>query len=160
MIVHATCVDIAGAGVLILGLSGSGKSDLGLRLIAEGALLVSDDQTVLQRSGVYWLARAPEKIAGIAEVRGAGILVMPQKAQTLLRLAVRLGHADVDRLPETAYWRPDDAHVPRLPLLLLDGREASAPAKVRISLASLFRGGAREVGEVPSVVEQTREEDY
>ena len=45
MLVHATTIDIAGLGVLVMGASGSGKSDLALRLIAAGALLVADDQT-------------------------------------------------------------------------------------------------------------------
>ena len=42
MLVHATALDIAGLGVLILGTSGAGKSDLALRLILDGALLVAD----------------------------------------------------------------------------------------------------------------------
>ena len=160
MIVHATCVDISGAGVLLLGPSGAGKSDLALRLIVEGAFLFADDQTVLQREGVHCLARAAERIGGLAEVRGAGILLMPRKSQSVLRLAVRLGDTPGDRLPEPAFWSPDDASMPRLPLLLVDGREASAPAKVRITLASLFRQGARSMREFPSVVEHAREADY
>ncbi|MEN8196664.1 MAG: hypothetical protein ABFS30_09120, partial [Pseudomonadota bacterium] len=43
--VHATCVEISGCGVLIRGAPGSGKSDLALRLIEEGARLVADDRT-------------------------------------------------------------------------------------------------------------------
>ncbi len=55
--IHATCVMLANAqpqqfgmfysGILLLGESGSGKSDLALRLIEDGALLVSDDRTEL-----------------------------------------------------------------------------------------------------------------
>ena len=41
---HATCVDIKGSGVLIVGDSGSGKSGLAIGLIALGASLVADDQ--------------------------------------------------------------------------------------------------------------------
>jgi serine kinase of HPr protein (carbohydrate metabolism regulator) len=41
--IHATTVAIAGRGVMIEGQSGSGKSDLALRLIDRGGRLVSDD---------------------------------------------------------------------------------------------------------------------
>ncbi|MEC8006219.1 MAG: serine/threonine protein kinase, partial [Pseudomonadota bacterium] len=47
--VHGTCVAIDGAGVLLRGPSGSGKSDLALRLIDGGATLVGDDQLELSR---------------------------------------------------------------------------------------------------------------
>ena len=45
--VHATCIEVDGMGVLLRGPSGSGKSDLALRLIDGGARLVADDRTDL-----------------------------------------------------------------------------------------------------------------
>ena len=48
-ILHATCVAIGGRGLLLLGPSGSGKSDLALRLIDRGAMLVSDDGVAIRR---------------------------------------------------------------------------------------------------------------
>ena len=45
--IHASCVAMGGHGVLLLGASGAGKSDLALRLIDEGAQLVADDRTLL-----------------------------------------------------------------------------------------------------------------
>ena len=42
--IHASCVAVRGEGVLILGASGQGKSDLALRLIDRGATLVADDR--------------------------------------------------------------------------------------------------------------------
>ena len=47
MLVHGTCVELFGLGVLLRGPSGCGKSDLALRLIDDGARLVADDQVVL-----------------------------------------------------------------------------------------------------------------
>ena len=44
--VHSTSVVIEDSGVLIIGKSGSGKSDLALRLIDSGAMLISDDITI------------------------------------------------------------------------------------------------------------------
>ncbi|MEC8388619.1 MAG: hypothetical protein VX098_10900, partial [Pseudomonadota bacterium] len=57
--VHGTCVAIDGAGVLLRGPSGSGKSDLALRLIDGGATLVGDDQLELSRVNDRLVARAP-----------------------------------------------------------------------------------------------------
>lgn len=137
MFVHATCIDLAGAGVLVVGPSGAGKSDLALRLVAAGAWLVSDDQCDLWvKDGLLW-ARAPQRIGGLIEARGAGILTAPRKSATALRLAVELTAGAVPRLPEARTWATPDASWPRLPSLLLDGRDGSAPEKVRIMLAHL-----------------------
>ena len=46
---HATSVAIQDSGIMILGSSGSGKSDLALRLIDAGATLISDDLTVCKK---------------------------------------------------------------------------------------------------------------
>ena len=42
--IHASCVAAGNGGVLILGNSGQGKSDLALRLLDRGARLVADDR--------------------------------------------------------------------------------------------------------------------
>ena len=73
--VHASTVALDGRAVLISGPSGSGKSDLALRLLDRGFALVSDDQTVVKKQGDALLASAPPSIAGKMEVRGIGILL-------------------------------------------------------------------------------------
>ena len=65
---HASCVALGYDGVLILGMPGAGKSDLVLRLIDEPgfgigdalirAKLVSDDQTIIERRGLYTMVPA------------------------------------------------------------------------------------------------------
>jgi serine kinase of HPr protein (carbohydrate metabolism regulator) len=133
MLVHATTVDIAGLGVLILGDSGAGKSDLALRLIADGALLVADDQTLIDARGDELWASAPQKIAGLVEARGIGIVPAAIKTATRLRLAVQLSNAP-ERMPERRTWSLPGAGG-RIPLIELSPFEASAPAKLRLALA-------------------------
>jgi HPr kinase/phosphorylase len=132
--VHGTCVAIDGEGVLLRGRPGSGKSDLALRLIDGGALLVADDQTELSRRGDAIAAAAPEAIAGRIEIRGVGILACPSVATAPLRLVVDLVGADeVERLPEAQNCRYLGRSVP---LLRLAAFEASTPAKIRLALAA------------------------
>jgi len=131
---HASCVAIGGRAVLIGGPSGSGKSDLALRLIDRGARLVSDDYTVVRRSGAQLLAAAPPTIAGKLEVRGLGIVDVDTMEDVAVALFVDLG-AQVQRLPEDV----DTLQVAgvKIPVLALAGLEASAPIKVELALARL-----------------------
>ena len=100
--VHATCVDIDGTGVLIRGPSGSGKSDLALRLIDAGARLVADDRTVLTLDGDRVMVTSPPEIDGLFEVRGQGVIRLPCIEGAVLGLVVDLvGPEEVERLPES-----------------------------------------------------------
>lgn len=100
MILHATCVAIAGQGVLIMGPSGSGKSSLALQLIAMGAGLVADDRTVLRRDGATLVGSPPSTIAGMIEARGVGIISMPHLAQVPVTLIIDMARPEISRLPE------------------------------------------------------------
>jgi serine kinase of HPr protein (carbohydrate metabolism regulator) len=129
---HATCVAIGGQGVLITGPSGSGKSDLALRLIDRGAELVSDDGTMVEARDGTLMARAGPNIAGRIEARGVGILALPHRASAKLALGIAL-----DVVPERL---PDDPLPTRriegidLPCLALAPFEASAAFKVEQAL--------------------------
>ena len=126
--VHATSIDIDGAGVLLRGPSASGKSDLALRMIANGARLVADDRTDLAVKDGRVFASAPAALAGRLEVRGIGILTVGAVQDSPLALVIDLvAPADVERLPD-----PTKAELLgiRLPLLRLAPFEASAPTKV------------------------------
>jgi HPr kinase/phosphorylase len=131
---HATCVQIGATGVLLLGPSGSGKSDMALRLIDGGALLVADDQVHIERRGERLLGRAAGALAGLIEVRGVGILKMAHCAQSPISLAVELAPDERPaRLPDTLGWSLLGIDLPRL---RLDPRAPSACAKVRLALSS------------------------
>jgi len=129
---HATTVAIDGMAVLIEGASGSGKSDLALRLIDRGAILVSDDQTLVVRAGATLLARAPTTIAGRIEVRGIGILAMPYVEDVPVGLLVRVDGA-IERMPERSVRNIAGVDVRQV---AVDPFEASAPVKVELALCN------------------------
>lgn len=136
--IHASCVEIAGAGVLLRGAPGSGKSDLALRLVDQGARLVSDDRTDLVREAGHVLASAPEEIAGLMEVRGIGIVRLPPLASTRLGLVVDLVPAEkIERMPGP---HSEDVVGIALPVLKLAPFEAAAAAKVRLAANMVARG--------------------
>jgi serine kinase of HPr protein (carbohydrate metabolism regulator) len=136
--IHGTAVALAGDGVLLRGPSGSGKSDLALRLVDGGARLIADDQTELRDIGGAVRMGAPASIAGRIEIRGVGIAAVPHQASAPLRLVVDLVPSSaVERLPEPAWCRFFGYDIP---LLALAPFEASAPAKLRLALAALTRG--------------------
>ena len=72
--IHATAVELYGNAILLRGEPGSGKFDLALRLIHEGAKLISDDRVELTYKNRRLYAGSPGNINGIIEVRGVGLL--------------------------------------------------------------------------------------
>lgn len=127
MQIHASCVALDGIGVILLGPSGSGKSDLALRLLDRGFMLVADDRVEITNG----TARPPAPLAGLLEVRGMGIFHFPHLAAAQLALAVDLG-APAPRLPESASHPALD-----LPMIALDPWHSSAAQRVALALACL-----------------------
>lgn len=99
LLLHASCVDLHGRGLLILGASGAGKSALALHLIALGAALVADDQTDVSLTGADLTATCPESLRGLIEARGIGILRLDPALQTRISLVVNLDQVENSRLP-------------------------------------------------------------
>lgn len=102
--VHGTCVDLDGAGLLIVGASGYGKSALALALVGLGGRLVSDDQVELlpaasQENPDRVRARGKPGFEGMIEARFMGILRAPHCAETTLKLVIDLDHEEEHRLP-------------------------------------------------------------
>lgn len=99
-IVHATTVSVDGRGLLIVGVSGSGKSGLALELIALGAGLVSDDRTILGPSDIGRpVASAPDALHGLIEARGLGLLRVDPAPPAPVAAVLDLGSTETERLP-------------------------------------------------------------
>jgi HPr kinase/phosphorylase len=137
--IHATAVAIDGHAVLLRGVPGTGKSDLALRLIDAGAQLVTDDQCVLSRDGDALIVRPPERISGLIEVRGLGIMRIEAIPEAPVALIADLVPPDkIERMP--ARQRETILGV-TLPLIALSPFEASAPVKLRLALRALTTPG-------------------
>lgn len=104
--IHGTAIVLGGAGVLLRGPSGSGKSLLALALLdrwaARGldAALVADDRVdlIAEAEGLTMAALAP--IAGLIELRGRGIISRPYRGPVPLHLLIDLV-PELVRMPES-----------------------------------------------------------
>ncbi len=136
MLLHASAVAIGGRAVLLTGASGRGKSDLALRLIDRGAVLIADDQVQLTVDDLWLLASPPASIAGMIEVRGIGIVEVPWSGGVPVALLVDLD-GQPQRLPMPVHRILLDRS---LPVLALAAFEASAPLKVEHALTRAVAG--------------------
>jgi serine kinase of HPr protein (carbohydrate metabolism regulator) len=132
---HATCIAINGAAILIMGASGRGKSDLALRLIDRGAQLVSDDYTDVLRDGDTLRAAPPSTITGKIEVRGIGIIEMPYVRDIPVALMI-----DLDGVVERMPLPNQTTMIAGLPIasITLAAHDASTPIKVELALKQVI----------------------
>lgn len=147
-LIHASCVQLVEAGFLLRGPSGSGKSDLALRLIDRGAMLVADDYVEIRLADGQAVARPPERLAGLLELRGAGLMRMPWLPATRLHLVVDLvARADVPRMPAPETVGIAGARLRRIALHAFD---ASTPAKIRLLAERIAAAGESCHDSVPA----------
>lgn len=135
---HATAVVRHGPqgwrGILLRGPSGSGKSDMALRLIDAGWRLVADDYVHVFASGGGVFACTPERIAGRMEARGLGIVPLSFRPVARIVLLVDCIQAPAERLPDED--RETLAGV-SLARLTLDVRPASAVVTLGLAIERL-----------------------
>lgn len=106
--IHANALIIGTKGLLLRGPSGSGKSALSLALIAQArqinnfACLVADDRVQIEAVNGRLIARPHEKIAGLIEARGLGLITLPHLEACVLHALIDLAPPDQPpkRLPE------------------------------------------------------------
>ncbi len=127
-------MSIGQTGVLIRGAPGAGKSDLALRLIDRGAILVSDDYCDVAVENGRLVLSAPKTIAGRMEVRGLGIVPVTHQSCVRLGLIVELARGEtIERLPEKT---TEELQGIKVRWMSVDPTHASADAKVRIAVAT------------------------
>lgn len=146
MLIHATAVARHGvsgwSAVLLTGPTGSGKSDIALRLMDRGWRLIADDQSFVWRSGpALYVGLHPQfgsHISGRIEVRGLGVATTTHTPPPLarLRLVCACGHRDVDRLPDEHAATYFGLALPRLDV---DVRLASAPLVIETAFLEALR---------------------
>ena len=130
-IVHGTAIALEDKGVLLIGPSGSGKSDLALRLIDSGATLISDDQIICERRNDEIFLFPHKKINGLIEVRGVGIIKVPYIENVKLKMIVQLINKQPERIPVKEEKNFLNLKIKFIKII---GKEASSTAKVKIKL--------------------------
>ena len=128
---HSTSVVIEDLGVLIRGQSGSGKSDLALRLIDSGATLISDDLTICKKIGDYLYLYPHSNTKGLLEVREIGIMTVPYVENIKLTLVVELVEEEFERIPGMMSCSILGMKFPKIKIF---GKSSSAVAKIKIKL--------------------------
>ena len=113
-IMHATCVDVEGAGILIVGQSGSGKSSLAVSLLALGASLVADDQCELIFQDNGFLVTKPLSLPDNIEIRGIGLVSVPILTDTSLCWIVNMAANAKERMPTPKVTDLNGSPVPSL----------------------------------------------
>ncbi len=134
---HGCMVDYRGIGVLIIGKSGSGKSETAIGLLEKGAALVADDSINLRQIGGELIASAKDFARGYLEMRGIGVInvanlyglsaISPQKR---LDLVVRLKPASdlnkVDRIGISQQtFKILDCEIPLVEIPVAPGRDTA-----------------------------------
>ena len=114
LIIHATCVDINGSGILILGRSGSGKSSLAINLIALGSTLVADDQCEIVKKNNKLSVFKPTSLPSSIEIRGVGLVSVPMVVETSLDWVVNMDEAEKERMPDLRFTEIDGYKIPTI----------------------------------------------
>ncbi|MEM6603641.1 MAG: HPr kinase/phosphatase C-terminal domain-containing protein [Pseudomonadota bacterium] len=132
--IHANLFTFEGVGFLLRGPSGSGKSDLTLRVLDEGGALVSDDRTDIfadNDNKIY--GQPPEALKGKLEIRGIGIITHPYTPSCFIDVICDLCNSYA-RMPE------DNSiifHSEAIKYYRINPFESSIIAKLRIMAQTL-----------------------
>ncbi len=135
MNIHASCINFKKKGILLLGDSGAGKSEMCLRLIFEhGAVLVADDRVdiVIKQQKIY--ASAPQILEGLLEVRGIGIIKLKYCRRSKIDMVVKLTNQKIERLPEKEFYVFEGIKIPQISI---NPQEVAAPIKILAGLSLL-----------------------
>ncbi len=132
--IHGTAVAIGDDAVLIMGASGSGKSDLALRLIDRGAKLIADDYIAIKGDGNSPILVQTEHHIDAIEIRGLGIIEMKCVNNIALKLIIQLSD-NYERMPAPLPLISIGPY--NIPSLKIAALEASTPIKIEQALIHL-----------------------
>ena len=133
--IYGTTVVVKSKGILIIGASGAGKSDIALRLIFNHqAKLIADDRTDIDVISNKIHASAPSSIKGLLEVRGVGIISVESEDVAPIEMVVELVSEKCERMPERAFYELEGV---KIPFIKLCASEISAPEKILAALSLL-----------------------
>jgi len=137
--IHGTSFEFAGIGILVMGDSGAGKSDLALQMMDRGAALIADDYTEISAVDDQLHMRAPKTTEGLMEIRGIGLVKIENRVATSrLGLLVRLiERTEINRFPEHDYKTFMGQNIAYLQLSIA---ETSCAAKLAMTCRLLAAG--------------------
>lgn len=151
IVVHGSLVDVYGAGVLLTGPSGIGKSEIALDLIERGHRLVADDVVMVTRKGEGILMGAgTDLVKHFMEIRGLGLI----DVRSMFGIRAIRYQKRVEIVVELEEWKPDqdytrtgldeismtllDVDIPLVKLPIFPGKNVTVITEV-ISLNYLLR---------------------
>ena len=106
-LLHGDLVDVYGIGVLLLGESGTGKSECALDLVTRGHRLVADDVVEVAKDGEQILiGRGPARIRHLMEIRGLGILSI----RDLFGVSAIRYRKRIELVVTLEPWRPEEEY--------------------------------------------------
>ena len=104
-VVHGSFVDVYGIGVLLIGRSGIGKSEIALDLVERGHRLVADDVVMITRKGEgILMGSGTDLVKHFMEIRGLGLIDI----RSMFGIRAIRFQKRVELVVELMEWRPDE----------------------------------------------------
>jgi HPr kinase/phosphorylase len=104
-VAHGSFVDVYGIGLLLIGRSGIGKSEIALDLVERGHRLVADDVVMITRKGEGILMGAgTDLVKHFMEIRGLGLI----DVRSMFGIRAIRFQKRVELVIELMEWRPDE----------------------------------------------------
>ncbi len=142
-VVHGSFVDVYGIGLLLIGRSGIGKSEIALDLVERGHRLVSDDVVMITRKGEgILMGSGTDLVKHFMEIRGLGLI----DVRSMFGIRAIRFQKRVELVVELMEWRPDeeytrtglddeeivilDVRIPRVKLPIFPGKNVTVICEV------------------------------
>ena len=151
IVVHGSFMDVYGIGLLLIGRSGIGKSEIALDLVERGHRLVADDVVMITRKGEgILMGSGTDLVKHFMEIRGLGLI----DVRSMFGIRAIRFQKRVEVIIELMEWRADDEYtrtglddeaievldvpIPRVKLPIFPGKNVTVICEV-ISLNYLLK---------------------